>query len=97
MHLLKKLSLRRASANDLLLRQWIVLCVAQIWAENDDLTDLAVSIDPPQFLMGQLGEDQAPDLHNASLSAISTFLGTSGSVDVNKRCGAVRAACPAYR
>ena len=73
--------------NDFLLRQWIVLCVAQIWAENDEIKDIAVGRDAPQLLMGQLGEDQAPDVRAALLYAISTFLGTSGSVDVNKRGG----------
>jgi len=39
-----------------------VLYIAQIWTENDDIRDLAVSIDALQLLMGQLGEDQVPDV-----------------------------------
>ena len=66
------------------------LCIARIWAENDEIRDLAVGIDAPQLLMGQLDEDQAPDVRAALLYVISTFLGTSGSVDENSRggCGA---------
>ena len=82
--------LGKLEENDFLLRQWIVLCIAQIWAENDEIRDLAVGMDAPQLLMGQLDEDQAPDVRAALLYAISTFLGTSGSVDENSRggCGA---------
>ena len=79
--------LSKLEENDFLLRQWIVLCIAQIWAENDEIKDLAVGKDAPQLLMGQLGEDQAPDVRAALLYGISTFLGTSGSVDVNNRGG----------
>ena len=40
--------------------------------------------------MGQLDEDQAPDVRAELLYGISTFLGTSGSVDENSGggCGA---------
>ncbi|KAF8490741.1 hypothetical protein JB92DRAFT_3007752 [Gautieria morchelliformis] len=79
--------LSKLEENDFLLRQWIVLCVAQIWAENDEIRDLAIGKDAPQLLMGQLGEEQAPDVRAALLYAISTFLGTSGTVDVNSRGG----------
>ncbi|KAF8579671.1 hypothetical protein K439DRAFT_1416099 [Ramaria rubella] len=73
--------LSRLDERDFLLRQWVVLCVAQVWAGNDEVRDGAVSRDAPQMLMAQLGEDQAPDVRAALVYAISTFLGTSGTVD----------------
>jgi len=72
---------RLGDSSDYLLRKWVILCIAQMWAQNDEIRDNAVrESDATEALIAVLGEEQAsPDVRAAILYALSTFLGASGT------------------
>ncbi|KAI0673943.1 hypothetical protein C8Q78DRAFT_662134 [Trametes maxima] len=71
---------------DFLLRQWSALCIAQIWDGNDDIKVDGVDRGMQDKLIALLSDD-SPEVRSAALYALSTFLGASGSSDLNKLGG----------
>lgn len=71
---------------DFLLRQWSALCIAQIWDANDETKVWGVDRGMQDKLIALLSDD-SPEVRAAALYALSTFLGASGSVDLNKLGG----------
>ncbi|KAI0348333.1 hypothetical protein BDW22DRAFT_1350515 [Trametopsis cervina] len=76
----------RLEESDFLLRQWCVLCVAQLWDGYDDLRIWGVDKGTQDKLIALLSDD-SPEVRAAALYALSTFLGASGSADVTKLGG----------
>ncbi|KAI0370082.1 hypothetical protein BV20DRAFT_1113337 [Pilatotrama ljubarskyi] len=72
-------------SGDFLLRQWSALCIAQIWDGNDEIKGY-VDRDMQDHLIALLSDD-SPEVRSAALYALSTFLGASGSADLNKLGG----------
>ncbi|KIJ53748.1 hypothetical protein M422DRAFT_25548 [Sphaerobolus stellatus SS14] len=71
---------RLADSSDYLLRKWVILCIGQVWAQNDAVRDRAVrEWEATEALLGVLSDEQAPDVRAAILYTLSTFLGTSGT------------------
>ncbi|GJJ13057.1 hypothetical protein Clacol_007306 [Clathrus columnatus] len=70
---------RLKDSSDYLLRVWVVMCIAQLWAGNDKIKDDAVLLDAPEVLITQLGPELAPDVRAAFVYALSTFLGAIGA------------------
>ncbi|KAI0327680.1 hypothetical protein GY45DRAFT_1327330 [Cubamyces sp. BRFM 1775] len=71
---------------DFLLRQWSALCIAQIWDGNDEIKVYGVDMGLQDKLIALLSDD-SPEVRSAALYALSTFLGASGSADLNKLGG----------
>ncbi|RPD64751.1 hypothetical protein L227DRAFT_540999 [Lentinus tigrinus ALCF2SS1-6] len=71
---------------DFLLRQWSALCIAQIWDANDEIKVYGVDRGMQDKLIALLSDD-SPEVRSAALYALSTFLGASGSSDLNKLGG----------
>ncbi|KAI0778960.1 raptor N-terminal caspase like domain-containing protein [Trametes elegans] len=71
---------------DFLLRQWSALCIAQIWDGNDEIKVYGVDAGMQDKLIALLSDD-SPEVRSAALYALSTFLGASGSADLNKLGG----------
>lgn len=71
---------------DFLLRQWSALCIAHIWDANDEIKVYGMDRDMPDKLIALLSDD-SPEVRSAALYALSTFLGASGSSDLNKLGG----------
>ncbi|KIY73326.1 WD40 repeat-like protein [Cylindrobasidium torrendii FP15055 ss-10] len=71
---------------DFLLRQWAALCMAQVWDGNDQAKTEAFTRAANEKLLDLLN-DESVEVRCAALFALQTFLGASGSVDVNKRGG----------
>ncbi|CCM02264.1 uncharacterized protein FIBRA_04347 [Fibroporia radiculosa] len=71
---------------DFLLRQWSALCVAQIWDANDEIKTYGVDRGTQDKLIALLSDD-SPEVRSAALYALGTFLGASGSPDLNKLGG----------
>ena len=71
---------------DFLLRQWSALCMAQIWDANDEIKVYGVDLGMQDKLIALLSDD-SPEVRAAALYALSTFLGASGAVDLNKLGG----------
>ncbi|KAH9934060.1 raptor N-terminal caspase like domain-containing protein [Epithele typhae] len=71
---------------DFLLRQWSALCIAQIWDANDEIKVYGVDRGMQDKLIALLSDD-SPEVRSAALYALSTFLGASGSSDLEKLGG----------
>ncbi|KIK81985.1 hypothetical protein PAXRUDRAFT_832495 [Paxillus rubicundulus Ve08.2h10] len=71
---------------DFLLRQWSALCIAQIWEGNDEIKVYGVDKGTQDKLILMLSDD-SPEVRAASLYALSTFMGSSGSADSAKQGG----------
>lgn len=78
-HVLETCLERLDDSSDYLLRVWVIMCIAQMWAGNDRIKDDATLLDAPQLLITQLGAEQAPDVRAAFVYALSTFLGAIGA------------------
>ncbi|EMD32619.1 hypothetical protein CERSUDRAFT_87930 [Gelatoporia subvermispora B] len=76
----------RLSDDDFLLRQWSALCIAQIWDGNDEIKVYGVDRGTQDKLIALLSDDSA-EVRAAALYALGTFLGASGSADLNKLGG----------
>ncbi|TFY55214.1 hypothetical protein EVJ58_g8388 [Rhodofomes roseus] len=76
----------RLNDNDFLLRQWSALCIAQIWDANDEVKTYGVDRGTQDKLIALLSDD-SPEVRSAALYALGTFLGASGSSDLNKLGG----------
>jgi regulator-associated protein of mTOR len=63
---------------DFLVRQWAALCLAQLWAANDELKVYAVDNGVQDKLITMLHDD-SPEVRAGVLYALSTFLGASGA------------------
>ncbi|KAI0931160.1 hypothetical protein AcV5_005293 [Taiwanofungus camphoratus] len=77
---------KRLNDGDFLLRQWSALCIAQIWDANDEIKTYGVDSGTQDKLIGLLTDD-SPEVRSAALYALGTFLGASGSADMNKLGG----------
>ncbi|KIJ13751.1 hypothetical protein PAXINDRAFT_170081 [Paxillus involutus ATCC 200175] len=71
---------------DFLLRQWSALCIAQIWEGNDEIKVYGVDRGTQDKLILMLSDD-SPEVRAASLYALGTFMGSSGSADSAKPGG----------
>ncbi|KAM6498755.1 hypothetical protein JOM56_006703 [Amanita muscaria] len=71
---------------DFLLRQWTALCIAQMWAGNDEIKVRAVDKGTQDKLIAMLSDDSA-EVRSAALYALGTFMGASGSADPIKQGG----------
>ena len=76
----------RLNDEDFLLRQWSALCIAQIWDANDEVKTYGVDRGTQDKLIALLSDD-SPEVRSAALYALGTFLGASGSPDLNKLGG----------
>jgi len=76
----------RLEEPDYLLRQWTALCIAQIWAANDELKVYGVDHGTQDKLIRLLSDDSA-EVRSAALYALGTFMGASGSADESKKGG----------
>ncbi|EPS99346.1 hypothetical protein FOMPIDRAFT_1124614, partial [Fomitopsis schrenkii] len=76
----------RLNDDDFLLRQWSALCIAQIWDANDEVKTYGVDRGTQDKLIALLTDD-SPEVRSAALYALGTFLGASGSPDLNKLGG----------
>jgi regulator-associated protein of mTOR len=74
----------RLSEDDFLLRQWCALCIGMIWDGNDEIKVFGVDHGTQDRFIAMLSDD-APEVRAASLFALGTLLGASGSSDMNKR------------
>ncbi|KAF8641036.1 hypothetical protein AX17_000681 [Amanita inopinata Kibby_2008] len=75
----------RLDEPDFLLRQWTALCIAQMWAGNDEIKVYGVDRGTQDKLITMLSDDSA-EVRSAALYALGTFMGASGSADATK-CG----------
>lgn len=76
----------RLDEGDFLLRQWSALCIAQMWAGNDDIKVFGVDHGTQDKFIALLSDD-SPEVRTAALFALGTFMGASGSTDPNKSGG----------
>ncbi|TDL29563.1 hypothetical protein BD410DRAFT_780006 [Rickenella mellea] len=76
----------RLEDDDFLLRQWMALCIGQMWDGNDDIKIYGVDHGTQDKLIGLLS-DNSPEVRTAALFALGTFLGASGSLDSSKKGG----------
>lgn len=77
---------KRLKEEDFLLRQWMALCIGQMWDGNDDIKIYGVDRGTQDRLIAML-TDNSPEVRTAALFALSTLLGASGSLDSNKTGG----------
>lgn len=85
-HVLDSCFQRLLDEGDFLLRQWSALCIAQIWDGNDETRIYGVDRGTQDKLIALLSDD-SPEVRSAALYALGTFLGASGSADMNKLGG----------
>jgi regulatory associated protein of mTOR len=71
---------------DFLLRQWVALCIAQLWDANDDIRVYGVDTGTQDKLL-EILQDDSPEVRAAALYALGTFLGASGSPDASRLGG----------
>ncbi|KXN84995.1 WD repeat-containing protein mip1 [Leucoagaricus sp. SymC.cos] len=76
----------RLEEPDFLLRQWTALCIAQMWAGNDEIKVYGVDHGTQDKLIRMLADDSA-EVRSAALYALGTFMGASGSADEKKPGG----------
>ncbi|EJD01108.1 uncharacterized protein FOMMEDRAFT_21560 [Fomitiporia mediterranea MF3/22] len=76
----------RLDEEDFLPKQWMALCIGQMWDGNDDIKIYGVDRGTQDKLIGMLS-DPSPEVRAAALFALGTFMGASGSSDANKRGG----------
>ncbi|KAF5352352.1 hypothetical protein D9756_006183 [Leucocoprinus leucothites] len=76
----------RLEEPDFLLRQWTALCIAQMWAGNDEIKVYGVDHGTQDKLIRMLADDSA-EVRSAALYALGTFMGASGSADESRKGG----------
>lgn len=76
----------RLEEEDFLPRQWMALCIGQMWDGNDDIKIYGVDRGTQDKLIAMLS-DSSPEVRCAALFALGTFMGASGSSDPNKKGG----------
>ncbi|KAK2464771.1 hypothetical protein APHAL10511_003189 [Amanita phalloides] len=77
----------RLDEPDFLLRQWTALCIAQMWAGNDEIRIYGVDRGTQDKLITMLSDDSA-EVRSAALYALGTFMGArSSTADSNKQGG----------
>ena len=62
-----------------LLKQWAALCLAQLWAGNDEIKGRAIEWNAQDQLMTMLGSDRSPEVRAACLFALGTLFGAAAS------------------
>lgn len=70
--------LQRLQEDDWLLRTWCLLCIAQMWADNDDGKAMCM-LDRRQEIMMQALRNTSVEVRAAALYAFGTFLGASSA------------------
>ncbi len=78
--------MHRLEDDDFLLRQWSILCLANLWAERDDYKALAMEHSAHDKVM-ELLHDISPEVRASAMYALGTFLGISSSPDSSHRGG----------
>lgn len=73
--------------DDALLRQWAVLCIAQMWDDFDEAKGFGVKSRVHELFCSMLHTDTVPEVRAAVLYALGTLLGTTGSSSTLKRFG----------
>lgn len=81
---------------DALQRQWVALCIGQLWDGNDDVKLYGVDRRAHEKLLGLLCDD-SPEVRTAALFALGTFMGASGSADPENRGGRGTGCMPGMR
>ncbi|KAG7100045.1 hypothetical protein E1B28_001830 [Marasmius oreades] len=76
----------RLEEPDFLLRQWTALCIGQMWDGFDQGKMIGVEQGTQDKLTHLLSDDSA-EVRCAALFALGTFMGASGSRDLEKRGG----------
>ncbi|KAH8113253.1 hypothetical protein DFH11DRAFT_1601015 [Phellopilus nigrolimitatus] len=76
----------RLDEDDFLPRQWMALCIGQMWDGNDDIKIYGVDRGTQDKLIAMLS-DSSPEVRTAALFALGTFMGASGSADSGKKSG----------
>lgn len=69
--------------NDPLPKQWMALCIAQMWDGNDDIKIYGVDRGTQDKLISMLS-DNSPEVRTAALYALGTFMGASGASESSK-------------
>ncbi|KAL7423216.1 Target of rapamycin complex 1 subunit kog1 [Cryptotrichosporon argae] len=70
--------LARLSEEDWLLRQWCLLCIAQMWADNDEAKSLCMLHGRQEIMLNAL-RNTSVEVRAAALYAFGTFLGASAA------------------
>ncbi|BEI86430.1 hypothetical protein CcaverHIS002_0607170 [Cutaneotrichosporon cavernicola] len=70
--------LTRLQENDWLLRTWCLLCIAQMWADNDEGKAMCMDQGRQELLMAAL-RNTSVEVRAAALYAFGTFLGASSA------------------
>ena len=65
---------------DFLLRQWMALCIGQMWDGYDDIKIYGVDKGTHEKLVSLLS-DNSPEVRTAALFALGTLMGASGSLE----------------
>lgn len=76
----------RLDDDDFLPKQWMALCIGQMWDGNDDIKIYGVDRGTQDKLIAMLS-DPSPEVRTAALFALGTFMGASGSADTAKSGG----------
>jgi regulator-associated protein of mTOR len=76
----------RLEEDDFLSRQWMALCIGQMWDGNDDIKIYGVDRGTQDKLIAMLADNSA-EVRTAALFALGTFMGASSSADSNRRGG----------
>lgn len=71
--------LARLHEDDWLLRTWCLLCIAQLWADNDDAKAMFMQNQRQTDLINLLRNSTAVEVRAAALYAFSTLLGASSA------------------
>lgn len=76
----------RLDETDFLPKQWLALCIGQMWDANDDIKIYGVDRGTQDKLIALLS-DVSPEVRSAALFALGTFMGASASADTSKKGG----------
>lgn len=76
----------RLDEDDFLPKQWMALCIGQMWDGNDDIKIYGVDRGTQDKLINML-HDSSPEVRAAALFALGTFMGASGAADSKKKGG----------
>jgi len=73
--------------DDPLLRQWAILCIAQMWDDFEEAKGMGVKARVHEVFCNLLHVDPVPEVRAAVMYALGTLLGTTGSSNPSKRFG----------
>lgn len=84
----------RLKEQDYLARHWAALCIALMWDGNDAIRAVGWKQSVHDTLLAMAKDDDSPEVRAATLFALSTYIGATGSPDEDKRGGGGVGAMP---